>query len=87
MAKVRAELDEVLGSDSSVGQEAIARRPELLNRLIYLTAVIKETLRLFGPVNGSVRQAAEGQRIYHHEAGEQPPLWDLMIFSHQAQLH
>ncbi len=87
LAKVRAELDEVLGSDSSVGQEAIARTPELLNRLTYLTAVIKETLRLFGPVSGSVRQAAEGQRIYHHESGEQLPLWDLMIFSHQAQLH
>lgn len=84
MAKVRAELDEVLGSDP---QEAIAGMPELLNRLTYLTAVIKETLRLFGPVSGSVRQAAEGQFIYHHETGEQLPVWDLMIYSHQAQLH
>jgi cytochrome P450 len=52
-----------------------------------LTAVIKETLRLFGPVSGSIRQATDGQHIYHHETGEQLPLWDLMIFSHQAQLH
>lgn len=87
MAKVRAEVDEILGSESSAAQQAIAKTPEILNRLTYLTAVIKESLRLFGPVSGSVRQAAEGQRLHHHETGEELPLWDLMLFSHQAQLH
>ncbi|ETN42361.1 uncharacterized protein HMPREF1541_01515 [Cyphellophora europaea CBS 101466] len=87
MAKVRQELEEVLGPDAAAGQDAIARTPEILNQLVYLNAVIKETLRLFGPVSGSVRQATEGQHIYHHETGKALPLWDLMLFSHQAQLH
>jgi cytochrome P450 len=87
LAKVRAELDEVLGPDTSNAQAVIAQTPEVLNQLTYLTATIKESLRLYGPVSGSIRQAAHGQHIYHHETGKQLPLWDLMIYSHQAQLH
>lgn len=86
-AKLCAELDEVLGPDLASAQAAIAQSPEILNRLTYLTAVIKETLRLFGPVSGTIRKAAEGQYLHHHETGQQLPLWDLMLFSHQAQLH
>lgn len=86
-AKLRAELDEVLGPDLSAAQAAIAQTPEILNRLTYLTAVIKESLRLYGPVSGSIRKAAEGQHVYDHKTGQQLPLWDLMLFSHQAQLH
>ena len=87
LAKLRAEIDEVLGPDLSSAQEAIAQSPEILNRLTYMTAVIKETLRLYGPVSGSIRQAAAGQHIFDPETGVQLPVWDLMLFSHQAQLH
>lgn len=88
LAKVRLELDQVLGSGSLGAREAtIAQRPEILNQLTYLAAVIKETLRLFGPVGGTIRQANADQHIFHHETGEPLPLWDMMLFSHQAQLH
>ncbi|KAF2104605.1 cytochrome P450 52A11 [Rhizodiscina lignyota] len=65
LAALRAELDEVLGPD--VSPKAIAetlreRGEELMGRLTYTSAVIKETLRLFPPAS-SARMALPGSGL------------------------
>ncbi|KAK2774658.1 cytochrome p450 71b25 [Colletotrichum kahawae] len=49
LARVRAEHDDVLGSDISAAPKLIAANPKLLNLLPYTTAVIKESLRFYPP--------------------------------------
>lgn len=51
LAKVRAEHDQVFGSDFSVEQvnKVIASDPTLLNQIPYTLAVTKEVLRIFPP--------------------------------------
>lgn len=94
LAKCREEFDSVFGpapeSFDTVdpAQSAIESNPEILNKLVYLNACIKETLRMFGPVSGSVRQAASELYLHHPAEPNKPlPTWDLMLFAHQAHLH
>jgi cytochrome P450 len=56
LSKVRAEHDEVFGSDFSLDRitRAITDEPTLLNQLPYTLVAIKEVLRIFRPV-GSMR--------------------------------
>jgi cytochrome P450 len=88
LANLRAELEEVLGPDPSAAQDRIAESPEILNRLTYLAAVIKETLRLYGPVSGTARGAQTSNYFLHHPVtGQDLPCWNFMIYGHQAALH
>jgi cytochrome P450 len=48
-----AELDEVLGSDHTQAAAKISENPHVLNQLLYTTAVIKETLRLYPPASST----------------------------------
>lgn len=78
---IRAEHDEVLGTDLASARERIANNPQLLNQLPYTGAVIKETLRLFPPV-GSIRQARdENFFLTHPDTGMRYPTEGMMIFS------
>lgn len=80
LAKVRDELELVFGPDIDGVVDQIARAPEILNRLTYTTAVIKETLRLFPPV-GSVRQSPKDFYLVHPETGTRLPTYGWMMFS------
>jgi sterigmatocystin biosynthesis cytochrome P450 monooxygenase len=59
LERVRAEHDEVFGSDLSRVQSIIIDNPYILNKLTYTLAVIKETIRLF-PAGSSTRQGDPG---------------------------
>jgi len=50
-ASLTSELDQVFGPDSQSAATRIRASPRLLNNLLYTTAAIKETLRLFPPAN------------------------------------
>jgi cytochrome P450 len=74
LALVRNEIDQVLGqSGLKDSANIISRLPEILSRLTYTTAAIKETLRL-QPTVGSVRQAPKGFFLVHPETGTRLPV-------------
>ncbi|KAL7806751.1 cytochrome P450 [Trichoderma gracile] len=55
LSKLRAELDEVLGTDPSQATSLLRESPQLLNNLPYINGVVKETLRFY-PLASTVRQ-------------------------------
>lgn len=51
LAKIRAEHDDIFGVDLETAAEMIEARPNILSKLEYTLAVLKETLRLFPPAS------------------------------------
>ena len=69
LAKACNELDEVLGPNADpkvVADTLIARGEEVLQHLTYLSAIIKETLRLYPPA-GSAKIAPVGSNFHVHD--------------------
>lgn len=77
---IRAEHDEVLGSDPAAARARLSENPQLLNQLPFTAAVIKETLRLFPPV-GTVRQGFEDFFLTHPDTGLRYPTKGMMLFA------
>jgi cytochrome P450 len=79
LARLRAEHDAVLGPDPAQTVALIKASPQLLNKLPYTAAVIKETLRLFPPV-GTVRQGRQDFFLIHPDTGVRYPTEGFMLF-------
>lgn len=71
MSRLRAEHDQVLGTDLAQVPSLLVDQPHLLNQLPYTLAVIKEATRLFPPASG-LRQGVPGTDIID-EAGTPYP--------------
>ncbi|KAK7745730.1 hypothetical protein SLS62_009611 [Diatrype stigma] len=89
LSRVRAEHDQVFGSDFSIEHcsEVIARDPTLLNQIPYTSAVIKEVLRIFPPA-GSLRQGRPDLVLADEEGRQYPTegchLWTLSLVMHHS---
>lgn len=86
LAKVRAEHDEVFGSDPALSAQKIRDDPTLLNRLPYTSAVMKESMRVQA-VTGSVR-AGEAGFVLTNPATHRPmPTEGFVLYSSAHALH
>ena len=81
---VRAEYDEVFGTDTKQAAQLIRENPHLLNKLPYSLAIIKEVLRLF-PAASSVRKGERGFFVNHE--GEQYPTEGFMVWIVNQAIH
>ena len=84
LSALRAEHDEVLGTDITKAASLIQEKPHLLNSLPYTLAVIKETLRLF-PTSASLRTGSPNVSLTD-EQGQKYPTKHCMIFSNHQGL-
>ncbi|KAL9128331.1 MAG: hypothetical protein Q9217_002960, partial [Psora testacea] len=83
LQKLCDELDAVLGPDGNQTTVRISEQPQLLSRLPYTSAVIKEALRLYPPVSNT-RKAGPGFRL-HSEDGTAFETEGFMLWGvHQA---
>ncbi|GAM85613.1 hypothetical protein ANO11243_036200 [Dothideomycetidae sp. 11243] len=77
--KARKELDEISGTDADIAQ-MIRQQPTVLNKLPYLTAIIKEALRMHAPAN-SLRRGEKGFFLKDPTTGEMIPTEGMDILN------
>ncbi|KAI1198749.1 cytochrome protein [Nemania serpens] len=83
MAKLRAELDTVFGSNRAEAASKMREHPSLLNQLPYTTAVIKESLRLFPPAS-AMRGGRTGVSLKDARGNKYPTAGTNMWILHSA---
>ncbi|KAJ5658226.1 uncharacterized protein N7484_001875 [Penicillium longicatenatum] len=80
LAKVREEHNAVFGEDISTTAEQLKQSPELINRIPFTTAVIKEVLRLYPPAS-ALREGQPGVELQDKNGTKYPTegflLWIL----------
>ncbi|KAK4671837.1 hypothetical protein QC764_609160 [Podospora pseudoanserina] len=86
LAKLRSEHDAILGPDPSQAAAKIAANPQLLNSLVYTTAVIKETLRIFPPAL-TVRQGRPDVTLHNHKTGKTYPTDGFLVIGATFATH
>lgn len=80
LAALRAEHDAIFGSDPAQAIEAIRADYTILNKLPYTTAVVKEVLRMYPPVGGSIRESSSSDfMLTNPETGTRFPTYGFMI--------
>lgn len=80
MAKIRAEHDEILGVDISAAPDLLKKDPNIINKLPYTLAVIKETLRLY-PTASSAREGHPDVPVVYN--GEVHPTAGYLVLINQ----
>ena len=85
LSQIRAEHDQVFGSNPSHAHSLIAQDPQRINQLPFTTAVIKEVLRLFPPA-ASMREGREGVDLVDDQGTRYPTggcnVWTLTLGLH-----
>jgi Cytochrome P450 len=71
MSKIRAEHDEVFGTDLSRVTTLLREQPHLINQLPYTLAVMKEVLRLFPPA-AALRGGLPGVELHDSDGNRYP---------------
>ncbi|EED11475.1 cytochrome P450 monooxygenase, putative [Talaromyces stipitatus ATCC 10500] len=88
---VRAELDVLFGpgtdADAVRTQLASPAGPELLSRMSYITAVIKETLRLHTPASTARRSPPGTGLVVRTPTGENLNMDDVIIYNCNSIIH
>jgi cytochrome P450 len=78
LARIRAEHDEVFGSDVSAASSILEKNPSLANSLPYTTGVLKEAMRLFPPASAS--RAGKPNEYVTDDQGNHCPTAGVMLF-------
>lgn len=88
LAKVRAEHDQVLGTDPSQALSRLTENPNLLNQMPYTQAVVKEILRLYPPA-ATARLGTPDFFFRHPETGKLYPTDGMVVWnaSYMSQRH
>lgn len=85
LARIRAEHDELLGTDLASVPSRISEDPYVLNKLEYTNSVIKETLRLFPPAS-SIREGAPGVDLVDDD-GTVYPTENTLVWVIHEEVH
>jgi len=83
LSRLCNELDEVLGKNTdpkTIADTLLARGEEVLQRLTYLSAVIKETLRLY-PAASAARMSPKGSNFHIRADGQQWCIDGIMMYN------
>lgn len=85
LAKMRAEHDEILGTDPAAAPEKLTKDPHLVNNLQYTLGVMKEVMRLFPPA-GANRAGKAGVNVTD-DAGNICPTDDAPLHILHTEIH
>ncbi|EWC44990.1 hypothetical protein DRE_01049 [Drechslerella stenobrocha 248] len=79
MARARKELDEIFGTDPDNAGRMLKENPQLMNKMEYCTAVIREVLRMYPP-GSTVRQGEKGFYVKDPKTGQLYPTDGFLVW-------